>query len=541
MKKLGLLVLGFIMMFCSVVSVGCGGGESIDKTKTQLYIYNYDGGIGTDWLYDLKAAFETAYAHESFETGKTGAQIIISTGKTEGSGFTFKTSDADIAFVEKIPAYKFAEEKLLDLTDVMQEIVAQPGVSVSESVVQALTKEGNKIYAIPHYEGGGGLVYDKDLFEAKGFYIDVDGDYTDKSGDLSAGPDGVFGNADDGLPATWEEFIELCKYMRRRGVAPFIISGEHKKSYISLLMDRIATAYNGKDVSLANYFYDGTEVEYITNITEDSTKLFGYDLTTDKANVTERNGYLLKQTKGRFYALAMVKEIIDEKLYSNAGWTSTVSHLDAQELYLKSSGTKEPIAMLIDGTWWENEATEVFERMSKTNEKYSKQNRNFGWMPIPTRLDDEDTNTDGESLLMLDILNACALARGGISAEKENLVKTFLKFSYTLENMKAFTLKTGMTRPFVFDMESDLSKMTSFQKDIYNLHKQGQYIYVHSNNKMYSANEPALFTERWMGPHYTNVIVYFFERKISVKDYFEDMFVSKSDWEANSNYNIYFD
>ena len=539
MKKLWLLVVTLVMSCCAIIPAGCGG-ESIDKTKTQLYIYNYDGGVGTDWLYDLKASFETEFENISFESGKIGVQIIPSVGKDEGSTFTFKNSDADIVFTEKIPAYVFAQENLLDLSDVMQEILAQPGVSVSESVLQALTKEGNKIYGIPHYEGGGGIVYDKDLFNTKGFYIDKDGDYTNKSGDLSNGPDGIPDTPDDGLPATWEEFVELCKYMRKKGVAPFIISGEHKKSYISLIMDRIAASYDGLNATLANYCYDGTEIEYITSIIEDDSNLFGYDLTTDRANVTERNGYLLKQTKGKFYALAMVKEMIVNKWYSNSGWTSTVSHLDAQELYLKSFSSSEPIAMLIDGTWWENEATEVFERMSKTNTKYSKQNRNFGWMPLPTKLDNADGNINGDTLLTLDSLGACAMARGGISEDKEKLVKAFLKYCYSLENMKKFTLKTGCTRPFIFDMGDDIDGLTSFQKEMYNLHLQNKYIYVHSNNKMYSANETDLYSNRWRGKEYVNVIISFFERKISVKDYFQDMFVTKEYWETNSNYNIYF-
>ena len=29
---------------------GQQGDEPVDKTKTQLYVFNYDGGVGTEWL-----------------------------------------------------------------------------------------------------------------------------------------------------------------------------------------------------------------------------------------------------------------------------------------------------------------------------------------------------------------------------------------------------------------------------------------------------------------------------------------------------------
>ena len=47
--KMSVLILALIMVI--PVLTGCPNHiPGFDSTKTQLYIYNYDGGIGTEWL-----------------------------------------------------------------------------------------------------------------------------------------------------------------------------------------------------------------------------------------------------------------------------------------------------------------------------------------------------------------------------------------------------------------------------------------------------------------------------------------------------------
>ena len=50
---------------------GCGEviSQSVDETKTQLYVGNYDGGVGTQWLYDAADRFEEIFADYEFEPG----------------------------------------------------------------------------------------------------------------------------------------------------------------------------------------------------------------------------------------------------------------------------------------------------------------------------------------------------------------------------------------------------------------------------------------------------------------------------------------
>ena len=57
------------------------------------------------------------------------------------------------------------------------------------------------------------------------------------------------------------------------------------------------------------------------------------------------------------------------------------------------------------------------------NEKYSEMNRNFGWMPLPTKLDENDTNANGDPYATLDSVCAYAIARNDVSDEIKNLIK----------------------------------------------------------------------------------------------------------------------
>lgn len=545
MIKIGKKVISAIMLICIACSVtsfvGCGGGggEKADITKTQIYVSNYDGGIGTDWLRDVKTRFEEANAAEHFEDGKTGVQIMIDPNKKEGTTFTWDSTTCEVVFNEKITREFLTDGALngrfMDLTDVMDNILAQDGVTLADNIKDMLTSVNDKYYAIPHYEGGGGITYDKDLFHTKRFYIAKDGSYVNHDGDLSAGPDGLPDTDDDGLPATIKEFLELCKQMKRRNVTPLIVSGQYKTVYLDFLLDKFSAGYNGRELQELNYNYSGTNVPYVDSLTANASAVLGYDLDIKSAaTVDETNGYLLKQQPAKYYALALLRELIVTDCFQETSWRSTVSQLDAQERFIKS--TREngaEVAMYLDGIWWTNEATDAFKRMESTNQKFSKKNRNFGWMPLPVKVDENDANV-GDPYLTLDSLGAYVFARSGLSAGKQKAIKAFIEFCYTKENLEAFTVQTGMTRPFTYPVsDENKNNMSDFEKDIWYLHENGKFVYVHSDNMLYSYNEPDLFVKRWGGLNTPAALNAFAGSKPkTAAEYFEDTWYTPARWQT---------
>ena len=73
--KKKLLIAFSAAAICGVLA-GCGreddAQQSIDSTKTQLYVKYYNGGLRREWIDEICSNFEKDYADYSFETGKVG-------------------------------------------------------------------------------------------------------------------------------------------------------------------------------------------------------------------------------------------------------------------------------------------------------------------------------------------------------------------------------------------------------------------------------------------------------------------------------------
>lgn len=155
----------------------------------------------------------------------------------------------------------------------------------------------------------------------------------------------------------------------------------------------------------------------------------------------------------------------------------------SEEAYLRSKKDNKPIAMIIDGSWWNNEASEIFVNMvqESNNEAYSQENRRFGFLPYP-KVSAEKT---GAPVLMDFNYSACFI-RKGIAEEKVDIAKKFLQFCHTDESLAAFTMETSTTKPYDYDMsEEQLSSMTEYGRSLYNLHTTGTVVFPYSDNEIW--------------------------------------------------------
>ena len=58
--------------------------------KSVLYVTNYNGGFGKEWIAEVEKRFEAKYENESFETGKTGVDIRVLNEHDGGSTYLDK-------------------------------------------------------------------------------------------------------------------------------------------------------------------------------------------------------------------------------------------------------------------------------------------------------------------------------------------------------------------------------------------------------------------------------------------------------------------
>ena len=203
-----------------------------DATKANISVATYNGGVGYQWLEEAARRFEEKYKDAThFEEGKTGVKISVDKDKQFYTGGNLSTSalTKDMYFTEGVDYYTFVNaDKVADITDVVRGSLSTYGetgtieAKLDDSFKSFLTAKDNKYYMLPFYDAFYGFVYDVDLFEEEGFYYDKDGDFLalrDESqretfeANKANGPDGEHGTYDDGLPATYDQFLGLLDHL----------------------------------------------------------------------------------------------------------------------------------------------------------------------------------------------------------------------------------------------------------------------------------------------------------------------------------------
>lgn len=518
------------------------GGEEIQKDKTQLYVTNYDGGIGTEWLYAIKKVYEEKNLEVSWEDGKKGVQIIVDPVKNNGYHMinTFDGSGIDVMFNQNMRYSSWVGNNLLlDITDVVESTYPGESRTIEDKLYPAQQKflqRNEKYYALPHYTGFSGVIYNIDLFEKKGLYfadeIDNGNDgFIVKGEKKSCGPDGIYGTNDDGLPSSYEEFFKLCDYMIDRSVIPFVWTGQYAVDYYSGLLDGLYRNYEGYDDIMLNYTYDSGDktTEIITNIVDGK-------LITENVKITPETGYLLKQQTGRYWAIQFFSKILSNSSYYHpySIGNLTFSHTDAQEYFYESDLKNEPIAFLVEGQWWENEA-KTSGAISRAVNKYGidPSKRNFGFLPLPSKITGRVEEGEGTSSVLKDGIDAYACINADISAEKAKLAKDFLKFCYSDAMLELFTATNGITKSLKYTISDDaLNAMTPFARSVWKMKESANIIYPYSDSEFFRQNQTSLTVNEWVSTvdnSYEHMLVHFKNKKDADK-IFLGSFVKKETW-----------
>lgn len=566
LKMVAVFIAAIITMNMSAIfATGCSSGrtvdgEKIDAKKSQLFIQNYDGGGGSRWLYDVKERFEEANKNVSFEEGKVGVQLMITPNKVVGTAFTPSASSQEVVFIEAMSYFDYASMgEMLDITDIAEEVLAQDGVDIDPEYLAALraidkNNDGKgEIYALPHYEFYGGVAYNKSVWNQYELYFEggENGEaikdageefgyvFTNARGDLSRGPDKIMGTSDDGLAETWEEFFHLLDYMTARGVSPFIISGLYAHYFYYFCYSAFA-AYGGFEQVNSCIAYNG-DIEYVKNVSMDTNSPIGLNIVSENATISNSTGYLSSKLTGKLVALAAAEQILKKdgnqlKYFYQPGLLGTVSHLDAQEMFINSQYYNKPIAMLIDGSWWENEATEAFESIGKISPEYSKMNSNYGWMQLP-RVIDKNDNRNVE-LCDYDLIRGYGFINANIAPQKIKLAKDFMRFCYSLDELRAYTETTGLPRGLKYELtEENLSKMSSYAKDLWQYKNGRKIVHPISDNPL-TIYESVGIDNMWTSKLYGGPCVTMY-KETNALGYFNDLEIAKSTWD--SKYSKYFE
>ena len=404
-------------------------------------------------------------------------------------------------------------------------------------------KVDGKYYAIPHYEIFDGINYDIDLFEKENLYFAENKDNGNNGFVLSAadvrskGPDGQPGTWDDGLPASVDEFFALCDYMITRGIIPMIWSGQYPFYFASLMMAFSANYLSAEEL-MANFSFDseGVETEVVTGFNAAGVPQI------EKKVITPKNGNDVYAQAAKYYALDFMERIYSnpDYYYDKSTSSSVFSNTDAQDVFVKSKlkgGKEKPIAMLVDGNWWYNEAkTAIKESYSYGAAAY---NRRFGYMPIPTAQTTAQAEA-GKEMKLLNRYNSYVFIRATIDPNKISAAKEFLKFCYLPENLQQFTMDTGLHKAVEYTMtDEQLAQLPYETKQIMEYKIEHGSYDARSTSPIYIQNEGEILTASVVNGYGYDYPTDAFKNKVSAKDYFKGMWVGSDTW--NAMYSKFFD
>lgn len=520
-KILSIAVCG-LMAFSTVVSFGCGPKviEGIDANKTQIYVSLYNGGLGTNWFDDLKNQWNAG--NEKYEIipveGKLDAAQVVSEVEAPQSA----TSPSIYYSIGTSEMKKLVEkDKLEDLSDfvnntkpdgadgltIREKLNSRDGYYDLWSSVASHSTQGG-LYMLPWNEAVHGFIYDHDsaldpngdgfyddtwlykaentaevknaltaqgiTFEEEGqnlLFVSSTGKTNYKQGGLilRAGKDGVYGTYDDGQPVTmaeWDSMIRRITTVANKKA--FMWTGQFN-DYVSHLENAFIAQYSGLQSVIDLFDHDSNGVEYEMN--DGSKQAF-----------TLADGYKSYSMMGIKKTVEFIYNNLCNSDYLHPSATSTAwDHAATQGFFVMGyrGGTNNPeTAMLIEGSWWEAEARTYFNSNANNGDAdrgYGK--RDYRYMLTPDFEGGVGPFGNGKGTAMgLSEISSIFVTKQSDS-DKLAAIKDFIAFTLKEENLRKYTVETGVIRPYVYDLtDDDRQNMTPFANNNWDLYKDSENI-----------------------------------------------------------------
>ena len=528
-----LLMVVPVLAMVGLATTGCrkktASGD--DPTKANLHVRTLNKGIGTKWLENAAEAFESLYASSTeFQEGRTGVKVtIIGDASCDGDYLNNNVLNDDIYFTEQVQYRDLVNKgKLLDISDVLSADLSGYGDAAGKTILSKLDStmenylnHGGKYYGVPFYDSFYGFVYDVTFFKERGLYLSNTGDFVNfDDPNLSLGSDGIAGTPDDGLPATYEEFGSLMNEISERGFTPFI-TAQNTKEYVADYLFNVVADDEGVDNMVTNLTLSGTVSDLVDTVSDnDGNSVSMKGATT----ITEDNGYLLTRQVGRLNALKFLKNQMVGDPTSSYRLVDT--HTTAQREFVQknSSGGRKDVAMIIEGSWFENEAADTIAKETKKAGA-----REFAIMPVPwSSADKAESRNHRHTYLSL----SQSFGVVSSSCSNQKLAKEFMKFLHCDKMLSKFTADTSITRPLNYEVTAeDQAKLSNYAKSLIYLKAHSDIVYPYSSNPI-EVNSPSYFKHHnfiWKSTAGDSVWDYFRTGSGSIKTYFDgiyDMFHS---------------
>ena len=307
MKKLLALLMTVVMAFGMFVMTACGGNKPASNTEADLEIFHWDAGNGSEWLRRTIAAFKEKFPEvnviEKFSEINDSWQKELTDTKNNTVDLYISTMTNFLAYTDYIEP----------LDDIFNEKWGNESKTLLEKndqfILDSYRGEDGKLYASTYGGGVCGIVYNKTVFDQKGYKI----------------------------PRTTQELAALAGNMVDDKYTPFIHC--NNADYWLYAVMPWAAQYGGIDE-----VYNFWQAKYVD----------------PETGAVSQPDIRALTTEGREKALEALYDVIAPDGYTYSA-SNQKSHTDAQTLFLS-----ERALMMPNGSWLENEM-----RNTKTNIEFA--------------------------------------------------------------------------------------------------------------------------------------------------------------------------
>lgn len=296
MKKTLSLAMAFLLTFGSIGLTGCGGVKEAPNTETDLEIFSWIAGNGSEWLDKTIDAFQKKFPEVNVVKKYSSSN---DTWANELTSPSTNTIDLYISSMTNFLAYTEYLEPLDDVLNATWEGESVPLINKSyKPMLDTQRGEDGKLYAAMFGGGVSGLVYNKTVFEEKGYEI----------------------------PRTTDELVLLAADMVDDKYTPFIHC--NNADYWTYCVMPWWGQYSGvEDV------YNFWNAKYVD----------------PETGAVEQPSLKAMKTEGKKKALDALYSVISPKGYTYSA-SNQATHTEAQTYFLSGKALMMP-----NGSWLENE------------------------------------------------------------------------------------------------------------------------------------------------------------------------------------------
>lgn len=507
MKKIcRVLAVAMALTTCGGVMTGCTGGAG--SKKNEIIVEPFSGsGFGIQWLKDLAKDWMAENPDYTVRVKENSTYL----SGTQLAQIEAGTTSTDVYF-GGYPNYSsgFYKGYFEDLTDMLtMKPDGEGGLTVQEKIVnfENWQKVAGKVsydeatgefshsgcYMLPHSTTLSGLVYDHDEFlkngwltyaentaevkaalTAQGIAFEEAGsgllfksatglvNYEEGDDILTAGKDGKYGTYDDGQPQTMAEFDEMVKAIVAKNKIPFVYSTEDE--YVTELANAYVVQYAGMDAYDALTAFDSNGKEI--TLQDGSSVVIDWN-----------NGYLAQSMDGIDDAVSFIYN----NFLKNSNYFTTGNGVqDAQDKFIAGGiGTSDYVAMIMEGNWFELEASETLKAAAKRNPQKGYGKVDYRMMLMPDIEGQKGIDGNGHGTVFPAVEAGAIAIRTQKYPEKLEAIKSFVLYTLTDKALSETTKDTGLVRGYKYDLTAEqFAAMTPYQKTCYQIYQDTENIKV---------------------------------------------------------------